>query len=644
VAEAADGARGRPVVPGAGALRPLGIGQVGLTSGFWADRQRLASEVILDHCRVWMTRVGWVGNFRLAAKGGPLADRRGRVFSDSEVYKLLEALAWETGRDGGAAAERALAELAGEVAAAQEPDGYLNTRFGHQGEAARYRDLEWGHELYCYGHLIQAGVARLRTRGEDDLLVAVARRAADHVCREFGADGRAGVCGHPVIEMALVELFRATGEERYLEQARRFVERRGHGVLRDVPLGRAYFQDDLPVRRARVLRGHAVRALYLACGAVDVAVETGDQELLEAVAEQWRNTVAARTYLTGGMGARHSGESFGEDFELPPDRAYAETCAGIASVMLAWRLLLATGDAAPYADAIERTLYNLVAASPALDGRSFFYTNPLQQRAPGVVPDPGTASPRAAGALRSPWFDVSCCPTNLARTLTSLGAYVASADDQGVQLHQLAAGTVRTALPGDRPVGLRVETGYPWTGAVTVRVEEGGDRPWRLAVRVPSWADGAELAVVGRRERVGPGYAVVERVWRRGDELRLELPMGARWTRPDPRIDAVRGCVAAERGPLVYCAESVDQDPAVRLDAVAVDTSAPPADADPSGELAGAVPLRCAARTLASATAGWPYGDVRDGQAAPSAPLTLVPYHLWGNRGPAAMRVWLPEG
>ncbi|HEX6675462.1 MAG TPA: beta-L-arabinofuranosidase domain-containing protein [Actinomycetes bacterium] len=650
MAERGGGAWGRPVVPSAGRLRPLGLGEVRLEPGFWGDRERLAGEVIVNHCRDWMTRLGWIGNFRAAASGGASA---GREFADSEAYKLLEAFAWEAGNTGRDEAERAVAELTEEVAAAQEPDGYLNTRFGWRGPEARYRDLEWGHELYCYGHLIQAAVARLRTAGEDPL-VAVARRAADHVCKEFGPAGRDAICGHPEIEPALAELYRATGDDRYLEQARLFVERRGHGLLRAGSLGPAYNQDDLPVRQARVLRGHAVRALYLACGAVDVAVETGDDELLEAVAEQWRNTVAARTYITGGMGSRHSGESFGEDFELPPDRAYAETCAGVASVMLSWRLLLATGEAR-YADAIERTLYNVVAASPALDGHSFFYSNPLQQRFPATVLADDAENPNPARGLRSRWFAVSCCPNNVARTLTSLAAYVASADDHGVQLHQLTACSVRATLPDGRPVGLRVATDYPWTGAVTVRVEESGGGPWRVALRVPSWAEGAVLVHDGQRRPVGPaglsvggaarqaGYVVVEAPWRPGDEVRLELPMRPRWTRPDPRIDAVRGCVAAERGPLVYCAESVRQDPSLRLDALAVDTSAPPADKGRDEGLGGAVWLRSSARPLRLPESGWPYAPDQDGVAPEAAPLALIPYHMWANRGPSTMRVWLPE-
>ncbi|WP_433466228.1 glycoside hydrolase family 127 protein [Spirillospora sp. CA-128828] len=618
-----------PVQPARGVLRPLGIDEVRIAPGFWGDRQELNASAIIGHCHAWMTRSGWIRNFELAAGHGPPGERRGREFSDSEVYKLAEAMSWEAGRTGQAPPQ--LGELTRLISAAQEPDGYLNTKFGH----SRYSDLEEGHELYCYGHLIQAAVARLRTHGEDDL-TRVGRRAADHVCRQFD---RAGVCGHPEVEMALVELFRATGDDRYLEQARLFVERRGAPALADIELGRTYFQDDIPVRRARTFRGHVVRALYLACGAVDVAVETGDDELLQAVIAQWEHTVATRTHLTGGMGSRHTGEAFGDDFELPPDRAYAETCASIASVMLAWRLLLATGEPR-YADLAERTLYNVVAGCPSLDGHAFFYANPLQQRVPGTPPSSDTPSPRPETSLRAPWFSVSCCPTNLARTLAGLAAYVATADDHGVQLHQLTACTVRTVLSGGKRIGLRVETDYPWSGSVTVRVEEAPGGPWRIGVRIPQWAESARVSYDGTRDTVRSGVVSVERSWRPGDEIRLDLPMRARWTRPDPRIDALRGSVAVERGPLVYCAEAVDED--VPLNSLGVDTSTVPAEqgCPPLGD---AVTLTANAHVTCPDPRQWPYGpDTAPPEDGP-VPLTLVPYHLRGNRGPAPMRVWLPD-
>jgi DUF1680 family protein len=609
---------GRPVVPGRGALRPLGIGDVQLEGGFWGGRQELNARVMLRHCYAWEERLGWIENFR-----DPLGER-GREFADSDVYKLAEGMAWEVGRSGDEELDRRVDGVAEAAAGAQEDDGYLNTRFGHRGVEQRYTDLEWGHELYCYGHLIQAAVARLRTRGEDRL-VEIARRAADHVCDAFGPDGNQGVCGHPEIEMALVELYRATGQERYLEQARRFVERRGRPALADIERGSAYFQDDVPIRQADAFRGHAVRALYLASAAVDLAVETGDDELLGAIERQWERTVAARTYLTGGMGSRHSDESFGEDFELPPDRAYSETCAGVASVMLAWRLLLATGDAR-YADLAERTLYNVVATSPALDGSGFFYANPLHQRVPGDPPDPDAENPRASSSLRAPWFAVACCPTNVGRTLASLAAYAATVDERGVQIHQLAPCTIRTKLPDGRSVGVRVRTGYPWSGDVTVRVEATDGRPWRLSVRVPAWAGEAVLVDRGRRRPVGAGYAVVDAEWAEGDEVRLELPVRPRWTQPDRRVDAVRGCVAVERGPLVYCLESTDQQPGLSLTDVL---------ADPSGELLE----RGADKRLGGAVVLSSAGRVLDGNGAE---LRFIPYHAWGNRGLATMRVWVP--
>ena len=639
-----------PTNPSRGARRPLGLDEVRLLDGFWAERQRLNAAAVIPHCKHWIERAGWFDNVRVLAAGGSAEGRRGREFSDSEVYKLLEGCSWEAARSGDAAVNRTIAEWGAALAAAQAADGYLNTNFGRPGQAARYTDLQWGHELYCYGHLIQAGVARLRGHGSDDL-TQVACRAADHVCREFGPSGRPAICGHPEIETALVELYRATGQDRYLAQARLFVERRGAGTLGLAPFGREYFCDHVPVRRARVFEGHAVRALYLAAGAVDVAIETGDDALLGAVIEQWQRTVAARTYLTGGMGARHEGESFGDDFELPPDGAYAESCASIASVMLAWRLLLATGEAR-YAELAERTLHNAIAGAPAADGHAFFYVNPLQQRVAGPAPDPDALSPRAATGMRAPWFEVSCCPTNTSRILASLGGYAATADATGVRLEQLASAEIRTALAGDRRVGLRVATEYPWRGRVVVEVTESDGAPWQIGVRVPSWARGATMVVDGQRRDVPAGqYAQAERPWVPGDALVLELPIAPRWTFPDPRLDAVRGTVAVERGPLVYCAESVDLPSGLDLDRVAVDASAPPVDAPagepgiPEGPLAA--PLAVEVPVVATADGDaprWPFAaDRPPAPAAAARPLRLVPFYARANRGPAAMRVFLPE-
>lgn len=627
-----------PVLPRTGRLRPLGLDEVRITAGFWADRQRTNAAVTLPHIAHWQEREGWMGNFDLAASGGLPEGRRGREFSDSEIYKFLEAVAWELGRRPDPSLEELFRGRVARIAAAQEPDGYLNTNFGRLGQGARWSDLAMGHELYCLGHLFQAAVARERTApGADDGLLGIARRAADLVCDVFADGGIESVCGHPEIEVGLAELYRVTGEPRYLDQAKLFIDRRGHQTLPDSEWGRAYYQDDVPIRQAKVLRGHAVRANYLAAGAVDVAVETADAELIDALRGQWARTIARRSYLTGGQGSRHQDEGYGEDWELPPDRAYAETCASIASGMFSWRLLLATGGAG-YADQIERVLYNGVATAVSRAGDTFFYTNSLHLRTPGAEPDPDQVSPRANSGLRAPWFEVTCCPPNIARTLASLAGLVATVDADGLQLQQYAACSISTALADGTPVAVEVETAYPEDGRVRVRVASSAPRPWTLTFRVPSWAPDAVLTyrpTVGAARVVtasGDAVAVTES-FAEGDVVELELPLMPEFVRPDPRIDAVRGCLAVQRGPVVYCAQSAAD--AVDLADVVVDAGTPPRISD------GAVVVEAALRS--SMDGSWPYRAVESHQAETKLePLALIPYHDWGQDGPCTMRVWLP--
>ncbi|WP_295105671.1 glycoside hydrolase family 127 protein, partial [uncultured Microbacterium sp.] len=532
----------------------------------------------------------------------------------------LEALAWEIGRTDAAAdsdLEQRFRRVVDRVAAAQEPDGYLNTMFGREGQDERWSALQWGHELYCLGHLFQAAVARVRTRPDaDDGLIDIARRAADLVCREFGVDGRDAICGHAEVEAGLAELGRALGEQRYIDQAALFVERHGRGSLGEIEWGRSYFQDDVSVRDAEALRGHSVRANYLSSAAADVAAELSDDSLLDALRSQWDRTVERRTYVTGGQGSHHQDEAFGDDWELPPDRAYSETCAGIGSIMFSWRLLLATGEA-QYADLIERTLFNVVATSPGDDGRSFFYANTLHQRTPGIPADPDATSPRASSSLRAPWFEVSCCPPNVARTFASLSAYVATADDDGVQLHQYAPSTVRTTLPDGRIVAFDVSTDYPTKGDVRVTITE--DAEFTLTLRVPSWASGATVRVHSGNEvtelPAPPGAVEVARAFRVGDIVELNLPIVARTTSPHPMVDAVRGSVAIERGPEVLALESIDLGGDIG-DAVA---AGEPVERD------GHVVL-----------------PVRHRSTGETVDAPLIAYHDWARRGPSTMRVWIP--
>lgn len=613
----------------------MSASDVEITGGFWGDRQQANAVTTIEHCLTWMERLGWIANFDHTAAGqGP--ERAGREFADSEIYKLLEAMAWELDRRPDGALDDQYQSLSARVVAAQQPDGYLGTRFGSSGQAARYSDLEWGHELYCAGHLIQAAVARVRTAGRD-ALVDAAIRVADHICEEFGPNGRQAVCGHPVVEPALAELARATGESKYLEQARLFVERRGHGSLDAGEIGAAYFSDDVPVRESEVLRGHAVRALYFAAGAVDVAIESGDEQLLDAVRHQWDVTVARRTYLTGGMGSRHEGESFGDDFELPSDRAYSETCAGVGSVMLSWRLLLSEGNA-KYGDLIERTLYNVIATGPNAEGDAFFYVNPLERTVLGVDVDSNEPSERAASSQRAPWFAVSCCPTNIARTIASLSGYIATVDEFGLQLHQFAPARIRTTLPDGETLALTVRTGYPFDGKVEVVVDEAPRRDWTLSLRTPSWAGGdVTLAADGAVTSIRDGYAVARGGLGAGSSVVLTLPMEPRVTMPDARIDATRGCIAIEAGPLVYCAETLADDE-MQLERVRVARDAAPRRAE-GDTIALPVGLD------KTPDHGWPYTESVEATGAhedTSTELRLIPYYRWAERGPSRMRVWLP--
>ncbi len=618
-------------VDGAGVLRPLGLNEARISpDGYWGAWQTVNSRAMIDHCDEWMQRVGWIGNLEAAAQGTLPDARRGREFTDSDVFKLVEAMSWEHGRMPTPAREQRIQELTAVIAAAQEDDGYINTQFGRPGQRPRYSDLEWGHELYSYGHLLQAAVARGRTAGHDELL-SVATRVADHVCEVFGEGGIESVCGHPEIELGLMEFARMTGEEKYRRQAELFLERRGTGVLGHIEYGAEYFQDDIPIRDATVLRGHAVRALYLAAAAVDLAVDRDDRALLAAIERQWENTVRARTYITGGMGAHHQDEAFGADFELPSDRAYCETCAGVGAFMLSWRLLLATGEAR-YADMMERVLFNVVATSPAEDGRSFFYTNTLHQRTPGVPGEPGEQNHRAASSMRAPWFDVSCCPTNVARTFASLDAYVATAEADGVRVHLYTTCEISADLGGGRVADIRLRTDYPENGIVRIDVPASSGDPWNLMLRIPDWANGAEIDRGGSTDAVSPGWATVGGLGSEDESIELRLPMAPRFTFGDPRIDAARGAVAVERGPLVYCVESSDLPGEMHVDAVTVDTGVP--------LRADGLRVTATGRLTPLGDEPWPYGGPSSTDGSGVVEIPLTPYNSWGAK-PSTMRVWM---
>ncbi|MFB6720949.1 glycoside hydrolase family 127 protein [Kribbella sp. NPDC056345] len=579
--------------------------------------QKLNAAATIPHCLANIRRTGVIENFSRLTEDTPQGKFVGFWFADSDLYKTLEAIGWEMGRSGTDQWTGMLSEVADLLESVQESDGYLNSYVQGSPDQERFGRLEHSHELYCAGHLMQAAVA-LHRGGGDTRILAIARRVADLIVTVPLIDG------HPEVETALVELYRETGEESYLRAAELQVERRGHRTLTG-GFGPQYFQDHLPVREATEAIGHSVRQLYLAAGVTDLYLENGDESLLKAMEQLWDSAFGSKLYITGGHGSRHRDEAYGDPYELPPDRAYAETCASIAALQWCWRMLLATGQAR-YAEEMERALFNAIAASMTTDGTAFFYSNPLQLRTGH------DGSSEDAPSERLPWYDCACCPPNLARLLASLHGYSATADAAGLQLHLLTAGTFSTDT-----LTAVVETSYPWDGDLVVTVSGHGE----LAIRVPSWATEASLAVTGAKVLVEPAPGAYVRVaCDDGATVRLSLPMTARLTRADERVDAVRGCVAIERGPLVYCVEQADLPDGVLVEQLRIDPSVPISEERTPGDLTP-VRLRLGAVTR-SLEAELYQAYQPDAQAGTAITVTAIPYHAWANRGPGAMRVWLP--
>lgn len=617
-------------------LQPVPMTALTLTDTFWASRRRINRETTLPSQYQMCEDTGRIDNFRRAAgqKDGPF---QGRFYNDSDVYKWLEAAAWSLATDPDPNLDTLLDSVIAEIAAAQQPDGYLNTYFMFDLAAERWTNFDL-HEMYCAGHLFQAAVAHYRATGKTTLLT-IATRLADHIDARFGpveAGKQFGIDGHPEVELALVELYRVTGEQRYLALAQYCVDSRGYGRL-GRPYGRygpVYHQDHQPIRDMARMAGHAVRAFYLNAGATDLLVETGEPALGQAMTRLWENFVGRQMYVTGGAGSRYEGEALGEDFELPNQRAYTETCAAIASVMWNWRLLALDGDAR-YTDIMELTLYNGVLSGVSLDGQTYFYQNPLAD---------------AGSHRRQPWFGTACCPPNLARTLASLPGYfysVSAGDLYGIWVHLYAANQARIPLPDGRVVGLTQYTGYPWDGDITLDIDGVGE--FSLYLRIPGWCEtGATLTINGQPYQgdLTPGaYAEVRRVWQAGDTVRLSLPMAVRRVVSHPHVTENTGRVALMRGPLVYCVEQVDHPDMDVRDLSLPASAAFPAEFE-TDLLGGVVTLRTTALVEPPGRAwqGRLYG-VAPQDSNPPTPqtttLTAIPYYAWANRASGRMLVWL---
>ncbi|MFD0671073.1 glycoside hydrolase family 127 protein [Cohnella sp. GCM10027633] len=636
---------------------------------FWSSYESLVRDTVIPY--QWETlndRVPdaepshAIRNFRIAA-GLEEGEFAGFVFQDSDLAKWLEAVGHSLASHPNPELERVADEAIDLVIAAQQPDGYLNTFFTIKRPDLRWRSLTHCHELYCAGHMIEAAVAYYDATGKRKLLDAMCR-FADHIDSTFGPEeGKLrGYDGHQEIELALVKLHRATGEERYLKLSEFFIDERGQqpyffdreyerGDLFSpwTPEGKsdkpdnAYHQAHLPVREQTVALGHSVRAMYMYAAMADLARLNGDRSLLAACRTLWDNTTNKQMYITGGIGSTHHGEAFTFDYDLPNDTVYAETCASIGLIFFANRMLELEAKS-HYADVMERALFNLVLAGMAQDGRHYFYVNPLE-----VWPEASAGNPgkRHVKPLRPKWYGCACCPPNVARLISSLGDYVYTANEETDTIYaHLFIGSDYKATLGGRRIALSQRTALPWQGDVKFEVSLEGPARFKLALRVPSWcAEQPCLTINGAimeyASDVVDGYAYIDREWADGDKVEWQLPMRADWIVAHPEMRANAGKAAIQYGPLVYCLEEADNGKP--LASFSARRDAPLRAAFDPDLLGGVVAIETEGlrRTSDGWSGGTAYAPIGAGETFESVRLRAVPYFLWGNRGGGEMSVWV---
>lgn len=561
----------------------------------------------------------------------------GQVFQDSDAAKWIEAAAFSLAVFPDKKLEELVDDLIDKVAAAQDSDGYLNTRFTITDKDKRWTNLLEGHELYCAGHFIEAAAAYYDAAGKDKLLNVMLKNA-EHIYTHFVTENRDGFPGHPEVELALLKLYRATGNTHCLELAKRFIDKRGTSdfyareressgwtVWGNDPNNGAYQQSHIPVREQRDAVGHAVRAVYLYTAMADLAALTDDEELLCACNRLWESITERRMYITGGIGSTNIGEAFTVDYDLPNDTAYAETCASCGLMFFAARMLESDPDS-KYADAMERAFYNTVLAGMQLDGKRFFYVNPLEV-IPGIS---GVAATHWHDRPQRPaWFACACCPPNVARTVSSIGMYAYGASEDTAFCHLYAAGMA------DFGNGMKIscETEFPYGFTVEYSVLEGSGT---LAVRFPQWSGSSAVKLNGAEisPKIEKGYAYIP--VKQGDKVTLLLDGTPRIIYPSPKISENTGCAAIQRGALVYCFEGADNAGSVLP--LYLDESAEISVGEPVAALNGAISLHVGG--FRAKDSGALYSAQKP--VLTKETLTAVPYYTWGNRGENEMRVWLP--
>lgn len=608
------------------------MSQVEIRDQFWEPRQQANRSITVPHLFSELERAGNIPNLRLAAER-KREGYQGPVYMDSDLYKAMEAAAYVLQLYPDDPIRQKLDEVIAILERAQTPEGYLNSYFQVVAPERRWTNLRDDHELYCAGHLIEAAVAHYEATGSDRLL-KVATRYADYIDSVFGdAPGkRLGYCGHPEIELALFRLYRATGETRYRDLARFFLLNRGKKIFaqeHNIPLEQydgTIWQDNVPLTEHREIVGHAVRAAYLFAGATDLVADTGDERVLQMLLRVWENTISRRTYITGGIGNEARHEGFTRDYELPNRTAYQETCASIALIFWAHRMGLLLEEAR-FFDALERALYNGALAGIALDGKNFYYVNPLESD--------GTHH-------RRPWYACACCPPNIARLIASLGGSLYAQTESDLWVNLYVESRAKLSLAGREAV-LQVRTNYPWDGTIEVQVVEGAPLEFGLHLRIPDWCAQPRLTLNGKPLplEIQKGYAVVHHLWQPEDRLALELPMTPLFMEAHPRVEADRWQVAIQRGPLVYCLEEIDQS--APLERMAVDTTSPLRYRWEPNLLNGIGVIEGGAVVLDDDSA-WGNRLYRPLASRQRATFRAIPYYAWHNRQPCPMRVWMPVG
>ncbi|MEO6711540.1 MAG: beta-L-arabinofuranosidase domain-containing protein [Planctomycetota bacterium] len=602
-------------------LAPVPFEKVHLRDSFFAPRIEINRKVTIEACLKKCEETGRIRNFAVA--GGILkGEHEGLLYNDSDLYKLIEGIAYSLQASPDPKLEARTDVIIDWIAAAQREDGYLNTYWQLVQPDKKWTNIRHGHELYCAGHLIEAAVAYEAATGKKKLLETALKLVA-HIDREFGWGRHQEPTGHPELELALMKLWRRTGEERWLKLASFFVDVRGKQD-RGTALFGEYAQDHAPVRAQREVVGHAVRAMYLYSGMADVAAASGDRTLLAPLEGIWNELVQRKLYVTGGIGSSGSNEGFSVPYDLPNDSAYCETCAAIGMGMWNQRMFLLTRQT-KYADMLEREVYNNIPAGVSLGGDRFFYDNPLASR---------------GDKQRVPWFDCSCCPSNIVRYLPAMGEriYAVSGADLFVVLY--AASSAEVEVAGTK-LKISQDTDYPVSGTVKIAVEPAKPARFALHLRVPDWCKEPRLVAPAdsgaRRQTPGADEYVIDREWRAGDVVTLELPMSPRRIHADPKVEADVGRVAISRGPLVYCFEAADNGGSARN--LALPEAAALSSAWESALLGGTTVLRATGEAVSL--------DDLGKRIAKPARLVAIPYSSWNNRGgegtAGEMVVWIPE-